>query len=85
MTSASKFFAKAVATMTCADLVHADRRSCCEAAVWNFTQTFAGCCRYVLPIAIVRIRMSDLLALQISPAYYLNPPKVAGVAESAAP
>lgn len=54
MTSASKFFAKAVATMTCADLVHADRRSCCEAAVWNFTRTIAGCCRYVLPIAIVR-------------------------------
>lgn len=55
MSSASKFFAKAVATMSCADLVHADRRSCSAAAVWNFTQTIGGCCRYVLPIAIVRI------------------------------
>lgn len=55
MASASKYFARAVAELSCADLVH-ERRSCAEAAVWNCTRTIVGCCRYVLPIAIVRTR-----------------------------
>lgn len=55
MASASKLFAKAVEGMSCRELVHSERH-CGAAFVWNFTQTFGSCCRYVFPIAIVRIR-----------------------------
>lgn len=53
MSAASKLFYKAIDGLTCADLMHGNSSNCLESIKWNLTQTITGCCKYVLPIAIV--------------------------------
>lgn len=55
MTAASKYFDRAMASVTCSELLHFHgATSCWESTVWNLTRTIPGCCKYVLPIALVR-------------------------------
>lgn len=74
MSGASKYFYRAIDPYTCAELLHFHgATSCWEATVWNLTQTIAGCCKYVLPIAIVSaaentsaLRAQTLLKYRVS-------------------
>lgn len=53
MVAYSKYFHESIKDISCRTLYHADY-TCLEYAVSVYTSALPGCCKFVLPLAIVK-------------------------------
>lgn len=68
MVAYSKYFHESVKEISCRSLYHTDQ-TCLEYAVATYAGALSGCCKFVLPLAIVK-NISNLSCLEINLTSY---------------